>query len=64
MANTVKYFFSDRWQFVGKSTDPKPTLADLKTTVEALKYSFYLELDTGKLFYFDGSAWQEVGGQS
>lgn len=37
----------------GISTDTKPVSAPL--------YSLYLELDTNKFYYYDGSAWQEVG---
>ena len=42
-------------QFAGLSTDTKPT--------EGIAVnSMFLELDTGDLYYFDGSDWQEVGG--
>ena len=46
----------DRMEFVGLSTDtPKPT--------EGIAVnSLFLELDSGKMYYFDGSDWQEVGG--
>lgn len=36
------------------STDTKPTF-------EVQTNSLLLELDTGKFYYFDGTAWQEVG---
>lgn len=43
----------------GLSTDtPKPTtINDFPVGVNSL----FLELDTGKFYYFDGSSWNEVG---
>ena len=41
-------------EYKGLSTDTKPT-EDVGVN------SLFLELDTGKFYYFDGSAWQEVG---
>ena len=43
----------------GLSTDtPKPTTVnDFPVGVNSL----FLELDTGKFYYFDGSDWNEVG---
>ena len=43
-------------QYMGLSTDSKPT----KAPVNAL----FLELDTGKFYYFDGEDWAEMGGGS
>ena len=42
-------------EYKGLSTDTKPT--------DCGANSLFLELDTGKFFYFDGTAWSEVGGQ-
>lgn len=42
-------------EYRGLSTDTKPTET---ATVNSL----FLELDTGDFYYFDGSAWQKVGG--
>lgn len=39
-------------QYAGVSTDEKPASAPT--------YSVYLELDTGKFYYYDGSEWQEL----
>lgn len=39
---------------LGLSTDQKPTNAEVN--------ELFLELDTGDLYYFDGAAWQKVGG--
>lgn len=41
-------------EYRGLSTDTKPTET-------AQVNSLYLELDTGKFYYFDGSQWNEVG---
>lgn len=38
----------------GVSTDVKPTNAPVNT--------IFYELDTDKKYYFDGEAWQEIGG--
>lgn len=43
-------------QYMGLSTDSQPT----KAPVNAL----FLELDTGKFYYFDGEDWAEMGGSS
>ena len=43
------------YQLKGLSTDVKPT------TGIAVN-SLFLELDTGDFYYFDGEAWQPVGG--
>lgn len=37
----------------GLSTDTKPSDADKNTT--------FLEMDTGKIYYFDGTEWLEFG---
>lgn len=39
---------------VGLHGDTKPTNVDVNT--------MFLELDTGDFYYFDGTAWQKVGG--
>ena len=44
-------------EYSGLSTDAKPTAG---VAINAL----FLELDTGDFYYFDGDAWQEVGGQA
>ena len=41
-------------EYKGLSTDTKPTET---VPVNAL----FLELDTGDIYYFDGSAWAKVG---
>ena len=41
-------------EFSGLSTDAKPTDCGMN--------SLFLELDTGDVYYFDGSAWAKVGG--
>jgi hypothetical protein len=41
-------------EYRGLSTDTKPT-----ETAEI--NSLFLELDTGKFYYFDGTSWNEVG---
>lgn len=43
-----------RCDLIGLSTDTKPTNVDAN--------SMFLELDTGNLYYFTGSAWAKVGG--
>lgn len=44
-----------RFDFLGLSTDDKPT-GDIDVN------SLFLELDTGDVYYYDGSDWQKVGG--
>lgn len=39
-------------QYAGVSTDDKPTGVPT--------YSIYLELDTGKFYYYDGAEWNEI----
>lgn len=46
------------YEFSGLSTDSKPTEWE-EQDIEA--NSLFLELDTGKFYYFDGEDWQEVG---
>lgn len=41
-------------EFVGLSTDEKPT--------DAPTNSIFFELNTGDLYYFNGTAWAKVGG--
>lgn len=41
-------------EYRGLSTDTKPTET-------AAVNSLFLELDTGKFYFFDGSNWTEVG---
>lgn len=41
-------------QYEGLSTDTKPTEADVN--------ALFLELDTGDIYYYDGSQWSKVGG--
>lgn len=40
----------------GLSTDTKPT--------DCAVNSLFLELDTGDVYYFDGTNWSKVGGES
>lgn len=40
-------------EYKGLSTDTKPTNCAIN--------SLFLELDTKKLFYYDGDSWEEVG---
>lgn len=41
------------YEYKGLSTDAKPT--------DCAANSLFLELDTGKFYYFDGEAWNELG---
>lgn len=41
-------------EFLGLSTDEKPMNCGIN--------SLFLELDTGKVYYFDGEDWWTVGG--
>lgn len=41
-------------EIFGKSTDTKPTDANLN--------DMFIELDTGDAYFWDGSAWVEIGG--
>ena len=59
--NAVK--FSDRkhpndMELKGLSTDVKPTVVDGNPVGIN---SLFVELDTSKIFYFDGEIWKEVG---
>ena len=44
------------YDFKGLSTDAKPTACAVN--------SLFFELDTGDFYYFDGSAWQKIGGDA
>ena len=44
------------YEYKGLSTDKKPTACAVN--------SLFLELDTGKFYYFDGSEWKEIGGDA
>lgn len=58
MITRNRYDFSDDLSYQGLSTDtPKPTE---NVPINAM----FLELDTGKFYYFDGTSWEEVGGGS
>lgn len=46
---------SYNYEFKGTSADEKPT-------ENVAENSLFFELDTNTLFYFDGSAWAEIGG--
>lgn len=46
------------FEFKGLSTDTKPTV--WKGSVIA-ENSLFLEVDTGDVYYFDGSSWAQVG---
>lgn len=39
-------------QYAGVSTDEKPASAPI--------HSVFLELDTGKFYYYDGTEWKEI----
>lgn len=54
MVTKVKPVQAYENEYKGLSTDTKPT----DCTVNSL----FLELDTGDFYYFNGSAWQKVGG--
>ena len=41
-------------EILGKSTDVKPTDANIN--------DMFIELDTGDSYYWDGLAWQVIGG--
>ena len=45
----------DQPTFFGLSTDAKPTGYGIGAN------ALFYELDTKKLFYYDGSAWKEIG---
>lgn len=42
--------------YLGLSTDEKPT--------DAAVNSLFLEVDTGDFYYYDGTDWAKVGGES
>ena len=41
-------------EILGKSTDTKPTDVNVN--------DMFIELDTGDAYFWDGSAWQVIGG--
>lgn len=41
-------------EILGKSTDTKPTDANIN--------DMFIELDTGDAYYWDGLSWQVIGG--
>ena len=41
-------------EILGKSTDTKPTDVNVN--------DMFIELDTGNAYFWDGSAWQVIGG--
>lgn len=43
-------------QYMGMSTDQKPENVPV--------YSLFVELDTGDVYYWDGSDWAEFGGDA
>ena len=53
MAVTIK---GSAANYLGKSTDDKPDDAGVN--------SIFTELDTNTDYYFDGSSWSKVGGES
>lgn len=53
----IRHQSGSYFELVGKSTDAKPT-------TDIGEFSIALELDTGKAYFFDGTAWQEIGGAS
>lgn len=59
--NTIKFNNKKQtndMELKGLSTDTKPTEVDgNRVDVNSL----FFELDTGKVYYFDGEIWKEVG---
>ena len=53
-----QYCESAQFEFAGLSTDTKPTEIEGFPVGEN---SLFLELDTNKFYYFDGTDWTEVG---
>lgn len=47
-------------EFLGESTDEKPT--GIFNGKQVSVNSTFLELDTGDLYYYNGSEWKKVGG--
>lgn len=54
MITRNRYNLQGDTSYQGLSTDEKPT-------ENVPINSLFLELDTGKIYYFDGSDWTEVG---
>ena len=50
------------WEVYCESTDEKPIIVNGKDKIPT--NSLCLELDTGVFCYFDGSSWQDVGGNA
>ena len=55
MVTRNRYNLAFDMAYQGTSTDEKPTEG-------VAVNSIFWELDTNKKYYFDGSAWQEIGG--
>lgn len=55
MITRNRYDLQDDTAYEGLSTDQKPT-------ENVVLNSLFLELDTGDLYYFNGSTWAIVGG--
>lgn len=53
LAKNILSINPTRGEFIGVSTDTKPT--DVGTN------SIFIELDTGDVYYFTGAAWAKVG---
>lgn len=53
----IRHQSGSYYELVGKSTDTKPNK-------DIGKYSIAMELDTAKAYYFDGTAWKEIGGNA
>lgn len=57
-----KYIGDGKWwcEYAGESSDTKPVDTAIYSN------SYFTEVDTGKLFYFDGDAgaWKPFGGDS
>lgn len=52
-ASITAAFDSKHVELMGLSTDEKPTDVSVN--------SLFIELNTGDIYYFDGSAWAKVG---
>ena len=55
-----KYIENGKWwcDFAGESTDEKPVDESVYNN------SYFTEVDTGEMYYFDGTAWKKFGGDS
>ena len=54
MVTKVNSVRMNEYDYKGLSTDTKPT--------DCAVNSLFFELDTGDFYYFNGSAWEKVGG--